>query len=184
MIEPINQFYPYKYHKLFKVTEFDCSYQFRGGIIIVSEKYKGYTNKKIKDVMESPIIVSPDTTKKELFDIAKDNPNTKVFIVADQNKKFLGDIHENDLFLMAVPNDLFSEIGIDLALDLQRKFFAKDASEIMRKHDYCCDEEDSIIETALEFIRIEPSEMPVLNKEGIVVGVVTEGILLRHLDAK
>ena len=48
---------------------------------------------KIKEVMEKAVFVKPETTKKQLFALAKKHPHTELFIVVDETKQFLGDIH-------------------------------------------------------------------------------------------
>ena len=85
---------------------------------------------------------------------------------------------------MMVPNKYYEAIGAELGFDLEKKFFAKNAKEIMRKHDVSCNENDSIIDAALKLAGAEVNEIPVLNKNGQVIGVVTQGILLRNLDVK
>jgi len=135
---------------------------------------------KIKDVFEEPIFISPSTTKAELKKIAKRHPHTDLFIVADKKKKFLGTIHEDDLFLMFIPNELYEEIGGGFGMELERRFFAKNASEVMSKHDLSCTEDDSIIDIATLLAREEADAIPVL-KEGKVIGVVNRGTLVRYL---
>lgn len=136
---------------------------------------------KVKSIMQKPVFVNENASKKELYNIARKNPTTKIFIIVDKDKKFKGDIHEDDLFLTLVPNDSYSSIGVSLALDLQNKFFAKKAKDLMRKYSLCCYEDDDILDVALSFIKTEINEMPVLNKKGQVVGIITQGILVRHL---
>jgi CBS domain-containing protein len=137
---------------------------------------------KVKEIMKKPVLISETTTKKELHKIAKKNPEMPIFIVVDKDKKFLGDIHENDLFYMILPNDRYEDIGIELEFDLEKKFFAETAKEIMRRHDTSCSPEDEIMDAALVLAGVEINEMPVINKKGKVVGVITEGILLRHIE--
>ncbi len=139
---------------------------------------------KIKQIMEKAVFVSPETTKKELLKIAKKYPHVELFIVVDKNKKFLGDIHENDLFYMILPNEMYEDIGVELAFDLEKKFFAKAAKEIMRKHDISCYEDDDIMKVALMLAREEINEMPVLNKKDKVVGMINQGALLRYMKLK
>jgi CBS domain-containing protein len=83
---------------------------------------------------------------------------------------------------MILPNDMYGDIGINLGFDLEKKFFATTAGEIMRKHDVNCSPDDSLMDAALILAGAEVNEMPVLNKNGKVVGIITEGILLRHLE--
>ncbi len=136
---------------------------------------------KVKEIMQKPILVKPEFTKKKLLSIAKKNPHFHLFIVVDKDKKFLGDIHENDLFLMIVPNDVYEEEGIQLAFEMEKKFFSDSAKEIMRGHDVYCNQNDDVMTIAKRFTSEEVNEMPVLNKKGQVVGVITQGIILRHL---
>ena len=139
---------------------------------------------KIKKIMKPAACVPPTATKKDLLKAAKKYPSADIFVVAGKNKKFLGDIHENDLFYMLIPNKLYEDVGVQLAFDLEKKFFAKTARDIMRKHDIKCQEDDDAIDVALKFVRAEVNEMPVLNKKGQVVGVIDEGRLLRHIQLK
>ncbi len=136
---------------------------------------------KVKDIMEKPVFVSPSATKKELFALAKKHPNVELFIVADARKKFLGDINENDLFYMLLPNELYDEIGIELAFDLEKKFFAKKAKDLMRKHDVSCNVNDDILIAAIKLAKEEINEMIVLDNFNHVVGVVNQGTFLRYL---
>jgi CBS domain-containing protein len=139
---------------------------------------------KIKEVMAKPVFVLPDATKEELFAIAKKHPGTRLFLVVDKDQKFLGDINEDDLFLMVLPNDLYDEIGVELGFDLQKKFFATKASELMRRHDSFCQEDEEIMTVALRLAGEEVNEIPVLSKAGKVVGVITEGMLLRKIELR
>ncbi len=139
---------------------------------------------KIKKIMKPAVTVPPTATKKELLATAKKYPAADIFVVVGKNNKFLGDIHENDLFYMLIPNELFEDVGVQLAFDLEKKFFAKTARGIMRKHDIKCHENDDAMDVALKFVRAEVNEMPVLNKKGQVVGVIDEGKLLRHIQLK
>ena len=136
---------------------------------------------KIKEVMKKAVTVRPETTKKELLRIAKKHPDAQLFIVVDKNKKFLGDIHENDLFYMLLPNESFEDIGIELGFDLEKKFFAETAGEIMRKHDITCNADEEVLSVSLRLAKEEVNEMPVLDKNRKVIGVINEGILLRCL---
>ena len=135
----------------------------------------------IKKVMKPAVCVPPTATKKDLLNAAKKHPTADIFIVVGKNNKFLGDIHENDLFYMLVPNKLYEDIGVQLAFDLEKKFWAKTARELMRKHDVICFENDTTMDVALKFVRVEVNEMPVLNKKRQVVGVIDQGRLLRHM---
>ncbi len=137
---------------------------------------------KVSEVMIPAITVSPDATRKELLNVAKDNPNVELFLVVDSNKSFLGDIHEDDLFYMILPDDIYEEVGADIAFDIERKFFAKTAKEVMRKHDVKCEPDDDIMDVALEMMREQISQIPVVNHWGVVQGVITQGMILRRLD--
>ena len=139
---------------------------------------------KIEKIMKKPVFVSPDATKEELFKIAKKHPSVDLFIVVDKNRKFLGDLNEDDLFLMILPNEQYEDIGVELAFDLQKKFFATTAKELMRKHDISCYENEDIMDVALRLAGEEVNEIPVLNKKDQVVGFVDEGLLLRHIKYK
>ena len=137
---------------------------------------------KVKEVMETPVFIPQNATKKHILNLVKKYKKTKIFIVVDNKKKFLGDIHEDDLFYMMIPNEYYESIGANLGFDIERKFFARNAKEIMRRHDVSCNENDDVIDAALKLASAEVNEMPVLDKKGRVVGVITQGILLRCMD--
>ena len=137
----------------------------------------------IKDVMRKAVTISPEATRKEIYELACKHPDNGLFIVADKSGLFLGDIHENDLFFMLLPDDLYEDIGVELAFDIEKKFFAKTAGELMHKHDVSCHPDDDILTVGLSFIREGVTAMPVLNNWGVVQGYVTQGMLLRHLDS-
>jgi len=137
---------------------------------------------KIKEIMEKPLTVGPEATKKELLALAKKHPDIPIIFVVDRNQKFLGDIHENDLFLMVMPNDMFDEIGVELGFDIEKKYFAEKAKDLMRKHELSCGPDDELMDVAKELAGEEVNEMPVIDKKGKVVGLVTEGMLLRNLE--
>jgi len=136
---------------------------------------------KIKSIMEKPVLLSPSMTKIDILKVVKKNPHVELFIVVDKDKKFLGDIHENDIFLMIIPNDMYEKIDGETPFDFEKKFFAENAGELMRRHDVSCDEDDDIMDVALRLAGEEVNEMPVLNKNGQVVGVINEGMFLRYL---
>ena len=137
---------------------------------------------KIREIMEKPVLVGPDATKKELLALAKKHPHIPIIFVVDKNGKFLGDIHENDLFLMIIPNDLYDEIGIEEGFDIEKKFFAEKASELMRRHDLSCSPDDELMDVAKELAGDEIDEIPVIDSKGKVVGLITQGMLLRHME--
>jgi CBS domain-containing protein len=137
---------------------------------------------KIKDLMIKPVFISSNATKKDLIRIARKHPQTMIFIVVNKNKNFLGDIHENDLFVMLMPNEMYDDLGVEVGFDFEKKFFAKYARELMRKHDIVCYVDDDVSNIGLKFSQAEVNEMPVLNKKKQVVGVITQGILLRHMN--
>lgn len=138
----------------------------------------------IKNFMQKARCVKLNTTKKQLFNKSQKYPDTQLFPVIDANKKLIGTIHEDDLFVMQVPNESLDEIGFELALDLNQKFFAKTAKDIMRKQPIFCYDFDDVLKVAHKFLQVEVNEMVVLNKNNNVVGVITQGNLLRYLSDK
>src|SRR3972149_5706631 len=105
---------------------------------------------KIKQIMRKPVFVSPNASGKQLLKAAKKHKNERLFIIVDKNKKILGDINEDDLFYMLYPNENYEDIGVELAFDIEKKFFANNAKEIMRKHDIVCHEDDEIMDVATQ----------------------------------
>ena len=134
--------------------------------------------------MQKPIFAKPSMSKKDLFQLVKKNPNAELFVVVDSKKRFLGDITLDDLFLMLLPNEQFNDIGADLAFDMEKKFFAKNAKEIMRKHDNSCNPNEKVMPVALRLAGLEVNEMPVINDKKEVVGVISQSLLIPHLNFK
>jgi CBS domain-containing protein len=137
---------------------------------------------KIKQIMEHAITAHPQATKRQLLDLMKKNPNTKVIIIVDKDRQFVGDICENDLFLMVLPNELYENISVEMGFNIEKRFFAETAGAIMRKHGLSCGPDDDILEVALDLAGSEIDEMPVVDNKGRVVGVITEGRILRNLE--
>lgn len=138
---------------------------------------------KIRTVMAKPVFVPPTATKRDLFQALKRHPDAEVLIVAGRDRRFQGDIHIDDLFLMLLPNEEYEEIGVELAFDLERKFFASTARQLMRRHDFSCGPDEEVLEVALQLAGLEVNEIPVVNRQGRVVGVVSQRRLVRHLRA-
>jgi CBS domain-containing protein len=136
---------------------------------------------KVKDVMEKAVFVSPTDSKKKLLAIARKHPKVRLFLVVGKNKKFLGDVHENDLFLMLLPNRFYEFMGLEEAFYIEKMFYAKNVRDIMRKHDFFCYADEHIRDVALKSSKLEVNEMPVLNRNHQVVGCINQGTLLRHM---
>ncbi len=136
---------------------------------------------KIKQIMLKPVFIPENYTKKEVFTFIRRHKTTDLFIVVNKSLKFIGDIHINDIFLMLIPNEKFNDISVDVAYNLEKKFFANKIKDMIRKHEFFCNEDEDIIDVSIRLAGLEINEMPVLDEKKKVVGYITEGILARYL---
>ncbi len=134
-----------------------------------------------KDAMIKPVFLySDDDAKKIIRKLKKENTN--VCIVVSKDKKFLGEISNEDLikfFINQINNEPLTE---KLNVGYRRSFLFKSAKELINKHKSTVNK-DTKINKVIKLIYKEGFHyIPVLDKNKKVVGVVTPSSILSLLQ--
>lgn len=133
-----------------------------------------------KDAMIKPIFIKEDDGVEVILNkLKKESINT--CIVVDKDKKFYGEISDNDiikLFLQQTQHEPLVEL---LDSGYIREFFYKTAKDMVNKHRSVVNKDTPINEVIKLVFKEEFSCVPVLNHNDVVVGVVTPSSLINLL---
>ena len=134
-----------------------------------------------KDAMIKPVFLYPtDDSKKIIKKLKKESTN--VCIVVSKDKKFLGEISNEDLikfFINQINNEPLTE---KLNVGYRREFLFKSAKELLNKHKSTVNK-DTPINKVIKLIYDEGFHyVPFLDKTKRVVGVVTPSSVLNLLQ--
>lgn len=133
-----------------------------------------------KDAMIKPIfILENENSESILKKLRKEHINA--CIVVDKNKKFIGEISDNDIIKLFLQQTKFEPLTKILNRGYRREFIYKKASDIANKHNLLANLETPI-NKVVELISNKNSEyVPILDKNNKVVGVVTPSSLINLL---
>jgi len=138
-------------------------------------------NLVVKDAMIKPVFLYPDDDAKKIIKKLK-KENTNVCIVVTKEKRFLGEISNEDLirfFISQINNEPLTE---KLNVGYRKEFLFKSAKELVNKHKSTVDK-DTKINDVIKLIYAEGFHyIPVLDKNKKVVGVVTPSSVLNLLQ--
>jgi len=134
-----------------------------------------------KDAMIKPVFLYPDDDAKKIIKKLK-KENTNVCVVVTKEKRFLGEISNEDLirfFISQINNEPLTE---KLNVGYRKEFLFKSAKELVNKHKSTVDK-DTKINEVIKLIYVEGFHyIPVLDKNKKVVGVVTPSSVLNLLQ--
>lgn len=146
---------------------------------IFSEKSKV---KKIyaRDVMIKPVLLYPeDSVETVLKKLKKEHVNA--CIVVTKEKKFLGEIGDNDIIRLFVQQVKYEPLVEILNRGYRREFLYKTAKDMVNKHKRTV-KRDTPINDVIKLIWKEGFEyIPVLDTKDRVVGVVTPSSIISLL---
>ena len=134
-----------------------------------------------KDAMIKPVFIYQDDDADRIVKKLK-KENTNVCIVVTSDKRFIGEISNEDLirlFLHQVKNEPLTKI---LNIGYRREFLYKKAQELINKHRSTVNL-DTPINKVIELVYKEGFHyIPVLDKNKKVIGVVTPSSILSLLE--
>jgi len=134
-----------------------------------------------KDVMIKPVFLYQDDNINKIINKLK-REDTNVCIVITKDKKFLGEISDEDiikLFLQQVKYEPLTQI---LNIGYKREFLYKKAKELINKHKSIVNL-NTPINKIIELVYKEGFQyIPVLDKNKKVVGVITPSSLINILQ--
>ena len=153
---------------------------------------------QVKDIMERNLIVlKPEMTLREAAKILSENDISGapvvdqegklvgILMVSDIIKEIKGKIESLGLAIPFTPFDLFDFYTVNMPMesenDIMRDVAEMKVGDVMRKKvHYVRDNDD--IETAIEILgKKDISRVPVVDKEGRVIGIITRSDILRLL---
>lgn len=129
--------------------------------------------------MDDPEFVKVDAAVEEVTDEVEGAENT--LIVVDDGK-VVGEIHENSLLKLLIPEDRIDEekvIGI-LGLSFDSRYVAENAEDLMNRHEVTVSPDEDIGEIAFLMDREDVRAIPV-EEDGEVIGVVHENRLMEEI---
>lgn len=133
-----------------------------------------------KDAMIKPVFLYPDdSTDLILKKLKKEHIN--VCIVVSKEKKFIGEISDNDIIKLFLQQVKYEPLVKILNRGYRREFFYKTAKDMINKHKSFA-RTDTPINKIIKLIRKEGFEyIPVLDKNDKVVGVITPSSIINLL---
>jgi len=150
------------------------------GVDFICENEK--TRKLIaKDAMIKPVFVHSDDDADKIIKKLK-KENTNVCIVITREKKFVGEISNEDLILLFLHQIKHEPLAKILNMGYKIKFQYKTAKELVNQHKSTVSL-DTPINDVIESVYKEGFHyIPVLDKDNRVVGVVTPSSILNLLE--
>ena len=134
-----------------------------------------------KDAMIKPVFLYPDDDADKIIKKLK-REDTNVCIVVTKGKEFVGEICDGDLINLFLHQVKYEPLTKILNVGYKREFRHKEAEELINEHKSTVSL-DTPIDKVIELVYKEGFQyIPVLDKNGKVVGVVTPSSILDLLQ--
>jgi len=146
--------------------------------IFETEKIKKLT---AKDAMIKPVFLYPDDDADKIIKKLK-REDTNVCIVVTKDKRFVGEISEEDLIKLFLYQVEYEPLTKILGIGYRRNFLYKRAKELVNKHKSTV-KPDTPIDRIIGLVYKEGFQyIPVLDKNKKVIGVVTPSSIINLLQ--
>jgi predicted transcriptional regulator len=132
-----------------------------------------------RDLMDEPDVIQHDADIEEVVDELHNKENT---LVVKRGGETVGEIHEQSLLKVLVPEDRLDEekvVGI-LGLSFDQSYVAEKAEDIMNEHEVKVEPEEEVGEIAFVMDREDLRSIPV-EEDGEIIGVVHENRLIEEI---
>lgn len=134
-----------------------------------------------KDAMIKPVFVYQDDDADKIIKKLK-REDTNVCIVVTKDKRFVGEISNEDLIKLFLHQVKYEPLTKILNVGYKREFLYKKAKELINKHKSTV-KPDTPINKVIELVYKEGFQYtPVLDKNKKVIGVVTPSSILNLLE--
>jgi len=133
-----------------------------------------------KDAMVSPVFLYPDDECATIIKKLK-REDTNVCIVVDKEKKFIGEICDNDLIKLFLQQVKYEPLAQTLNIGYRREFLYKSAKEMVNKHKVTVKLDTPINKIIRLIYREDFNYIPVLDNEKRVLGVITPSSIIEIL---
>ncbi|QGA80958.1 CBS domain-containing protein [Candidatus Nanohalobium constans] len=132
-----------------------------------------------RELMDEPDFIRYDAGIDEVVDELNDKENT---LIVRRDGEFVGEIHEQSLLKVLIPEDRLDEekvIGI-LGLSFDQRYVAENAEDIMNEHEVTVSPDEETGEIAFLMDREDLRSVPVVEDDE-VIGVVHENRLIEEI---
>ena len=134
-----------------------------------------------KDAMIKPVFIHQDDDADRIIKKLK-REDTNVCIVITKEKKFVGEISNEDLIKLFLHQAKYEPLTKILNVGYRREFLYKKAKELINKHKSTVDL-DTPINKVIELVYKEGFHyIPILDKNKKVMGVVTPSSIIDLLE--
>ena len=138
-------------------------------------------NLTAKDAMIKPVFVHQDDDANKIIKKLK-REDTNVCIVVTKDKRFVGEISDEDLIKLFLHQVRYEPLTKLLNVGYKREFLYKKAKELINKHKSAVNS-DTPINKVIGLVYKEGFHyIPVLDKNNKVMGVVTPSSILNLLE--
>ena len=133
-----------------------------------------------KDAMIKPVLLFPDDDIDLLLKKLK-KEHINVCIVVTKDKKFLGEISANDIIKLFLQQIKYEPLVKNFNFGYRREFLYKTAKDMINKNKSVV-KKDTSINVVIELIQKDDFEnIPVLDKQDKVIGVITPSSVINLL---
>jgi predicted transcriptional regulator len=135
--------------------------------------------KTARELMDDPDFIDADASVEEVKKEVEGVENT---LIVRKDGEVAGEIHENSLLKLLVPEERLDEesvIGI-LGLSFDSRYVAEKAEDLMNRHEITASPDEDIGELAFIMDREDVRSIPV-EEDGEIVGVVHENALVEEI---
>jgi predicted transcriptional regulator len=132
-----------------------------------------------RELMDEPDFVEHDASIEKLAEEFKGSENT---LIVRKNGKAVGEIHENVMLKLLIPEEKLDEekvVGI-LGLSFDSSYAPENAEDVMDQHEVDVKPDDGIGDIAFLMNREDVRALPV-KEDGEIKGVVHENTLMEYL---
>ena len=134
-----------------------------------------------KDAMTKPVFVYQDDDTDKIIKKLK-REDTNVCIVVTKDKRFVGEISNEDLIKLFLHQVIYEPLTNILNVGYKKEFLYKKAKELINKHKSTVNL-DTPINKVIELVYKEGFHyIPVLDKNKKVIGIVTPSSILNLLE--
>lgn len=129
--------------------------------------------------MDEPVFIEADAPVEQVEDEVEGLENT---LIVRKDGKTVGEIHENSLLKLLVPEERLDEesvIGI-LGLSFDSSYVAEKAEDLMNRHEVTVPPGEDIGEIAFLMDQEDVRAIPV-EEDGEIIGVVHENRLIEEI---
>ncbi|MFB6292393.1 MAG: HPP family protein [Candidatus Nanohaloarchaea archaeon] len=135
--------------------------------------------KTARDVMVDPDFIDVEASVEE---VEKEFEGAENTLIVRKDGDFVGEIHENSLMRLLIPEEKLDEekvIGF-LGLSFDRSYVAEKAEDLMTRHEVTVSPDEEIGEIAFLMEKEDVRSVPV-REDGKVIGVVHEDQLVEEI---